>query len=96
MDVDPGAVPVGQPEHRVQVPDRVPVGSGRVDAADDLDAVPEGLLEQVRRAGAGQDAVLRERNLLDGDPPGSAVLEITSPAEASAASSRLPCPNCCA
>ncbi len=68
VDVDHRAVGAGQPEHDVQVPHGVAVDPGRVDPADHLDAVGECLLEQLGGAGLAQDAVLRERHLLDVDP----------------------------
>jgi hypothetical protein len=40
VDVDPGAVPLRKREHDVQMPYRIAIGSGRVDSADHLDAVP--------------------------------------------------------
>ena len=43
------------------------IGSGRVDPADHLDAVPESLVEQFGGARIGEHAVLREGHLLDGD-----------------------------
>lgn len=68
VDVDPGAVPFRQREHHVQMPDRIAIGSGRVDPADHLDAVPQSLVEQFGGARIGEHAVLREGHLLDGDP----------------------------
>jgi hypothetical protein len=51
----------------------IAVGSGRVDPADHLDAVPESLVEQVGGARVGEHAVLREGHLLDGDPAAEAL-----------------------
>ena len=74
VDADPGAVPFRQREHDVQMPYRIAIGSGRVDPADHLDAVPQSLVEQFGGARIGEYAVLREGHLLDGDPAAKALL----------------------
>ena len=68
VDVDAGAVALGEAEDDVEVPHRVAVHAGRVDPADRLDARLQRLLEQFRGAGVGQHPVLRERHLLHRDP----------------------------
>jgi hypothetical protein len=55
------------------VPNRVVVDAGGVDPADRAHATVQGLLDQFRRSGTGQNAALREGDLLDGDPVGEPV-----------------------
>jgi len=73
VDVDPSAVPLRKPEHDIQMPYRIAIGSGWVDPADHLDTVPESLVEQFGGARIGEHAVLRKRHLLDGDPAAEAL-----------------------
>ncbi len=73
VDVDPSAVPLRKPEHDIQMPYRIAIGSGWVDPADHLDTVPESLVEQFGGARIGEHAVLRERHVLDGDPAAEAL-----------------------
>jgi hypothetical protein len=67
VQVDAGVVACGELEDHVQVPDRVAVHAGGIDAADRLDPARERLFEQLGRAGVGQEPMLRERDLLDAD-----------------------------
>jgi hypothetical protein len=69
MDVDARPVSRGEIEDDVQMPDRVAVHAGGIDAADRLDSLPERLLEQLGGARVAQQPVLRERDLLHRDAP---------------------------
>ena len=70
VQVEPGAVPLDQAEHGVEVAHRVAVHAGRVDPADHCRARVEGGVEEVGGAGRGDDAVLGEGDLLDGHQVG--------------------------
>ena len=70
MDVDPDAVPFRQPEHHVQLPDRVAVERARVDPADQVCAGEQRLLEEIGGPGRPHHPRLRERHHLDPGTPG--------------------------
>ncbi len=69
MDVDAGAVALGEAEHHVEVPYGVAVDASRIEPADHLDPVLQGRFEQFRRPGVRDQPALREGHLLHGDPP---------------------------
>ena len=65
MDVDAPLVPLGQPEHLVEVAHGIPVDPGRVDAADEVGTIGESCVEQVESPRVTQDSRLGEGDDLD-------------------------------
>ena len=67
MDVDPDAPPLRQGEDGVELPSRVAVDHGGIDAADEIGAGVERRIHEVDDARASHHAALREGHDLDRD-----------------------------
>ena len=67
VDIDIDAMLFGDAEDDAQMRLRIAVETGRVEAADRIRPEADGGIQQFRRAGAFQDAVLREGDKLDID-----------------------------
>ena len=65
VNVDAALVPLGQPEHLVQVAHRIPVDTGRVDAADEVRPIGESRIKEVESPRIAQDSGLGEGHDLD-------------------------------
>src|SRR5262245_42649794 len=68
MNIDQGAMSLGQAENAVEMAYRIAVHSRRVDPSDGIDAFVEGPAHQLGRSRLAQDPVLRERDQLYVDP----------------------------
>ena len=67
MDVDIDAMLPGDAEHDVEMLFDVPVETRGIETADEVGAEPDGLVQQLRRARARQDATLGKGDELDVD-----------------------------
>ncbi len=67
VDVDRGAVPLGEAEYDVQVPFAIAVERGWIETPDDVGALAHGRVQEVGGAGCGEDAALREGDDLDAE-----------------------------
>lgn len=67
MKIDGHATLFGDPEHHIEMSFDVAVERSGIEAADDIRAVVERRVQQLRRSGASQNPALREGDELDVD-----------------------------